>query len=80
MSLAESLLYDCRDGFVKYKDDLSTTDADEHEMTVVSPNNTKLGPRRLPMSKRQALKCELGRLVKLGVIESSKRVVGHPLM
>ena len=32
----------------------------------------KLGPRRLAMAKRKALKSELERLLKLGVIEPSK--------
>ena len=80
IDLAEGLLHECQDGFAKSKDDLSTTDADEHGMTMVSPENVKLGPRRLPLAKRQALKCELDRLLKLGVIEPSKSSWASPIV
>ena len=50
IDLAEVLLHKCQNGFAKSKDDFFTN-ADEHGMTMVSPENVKLGPRHLPLGK-----------------------------
>ena len=59
------------DSFAKSKNDLSITSVDKHSMTMASQQRVKMGPGRLPLAKRKALKCELDRLLSLGVIEPS---------
>ena len=59
--MAECLVHEFQQGFAKSKNDLSTTDVDQHSMTMISQQRVKLGPRRLALAKRKALKCELER-------------------
>ena len=49
-------------------------------MTMISQQRVKLGPRRLALAKRKALKCELERLLKLGVIEPLKSSWASPVV
>ena len=78
--LAECMLAEFVDDFSRSKDDLTVTDADQHDMTMISNERVKLGPHRLPLAKRQALKCELERLLKLGIIEPSKSSWASPVV
>ena len=78
--MAECLVHEFQQGFAKSKNDLSTTDVDQHSMTMISQQRVKLGPRRLALAKRKALKCELERLLKLGVIEPSKSSWASPVV
>ena len=70
--MAIVLLAEFTGDFAKCKDNLTQTSVVHHGMTMVSNARVKLGPRRLALVKRQALKHELERLLKLGVIEPSK--------
>ena len=78
--LAECLLSEFVESFAKSKDDLSITNADQHSITMVSAERVKLGPKRLALAKRHALKCELDRLLRLGVIEPSKSAWASPVV
>ena len=78
--MVESFLSNLVEGFTKSKNDLTITNADQHSMTMTSKERVKLGPSRLPLVKRKALKCELDRLLKLGVIEPSKSSWASPVV
>ena len=78
--MAEVLLAEFARDFAKCKDDLTQTSIVHHGMTMVSNARVKLGPRRLALGKRQALKHELKRLLKLGVIEPSKSSWASPVV
>ena len=78
--LAESLLSNFIPDFAKSKDDLSRTSVVHHGMTMLSKERVKMGPRRLVLAKREALKLELERLLKLGVIEPSKSCWASPVV
>ena len=78
--LAECMLAEFIDDFSRSKDDLTVTDADQHDMTMISNERVKLGPHRLPLAKRQALKCELERLLNIGIIEPSKSSWASPVV
>ena len=78
-NMAECLVHEFQQGFAQSKNDLSTTDVDQHSMTMVS-QHVKLGLRCLALAKRKALKCELERLLKLGVIEPSKSSWASPVV
>ena len=67
-SLVECLLSDLVDDFARSKDDLTITNVDQHSMTMTSKVRVKLPCKWLTLAKGQALKCELERLLKLGVI------------
>ena len=73
LEMAECLLRKYIDGFARSKENLSITNVDQHRMTMSSGERVKLGPHRIPLAKCQALKCELVRMLILGVIEPSKR-------
>ena len=47
---------------------------------TASEKRVKLGPNRLPLAKRKALKCEFDRLLHLGVIEPSKSSWASPVV
>ena len=51
--MAECLVHEFQQGFAKSKNDLSTTDADQHSMPMVS-QHVKLGSRNLALAR-----CEL---------------------
>ena len=78
--LAESLLSNFIPDFAKSKDDLSRTSVVHHGMTMLSKERVKMGPRRLVLAKREALKLELERLLKYGVIEPSKSCWASPVV
>ena len=78
--MAECLEHEFQQGFAKSKNDLSTTDVDQHGMIMVSQQGVKLGPRCLALAKPKALKCELERFLKLGVIEASKSSWASPVV
>ena len=78
--MAKYLLSQFTDSFAKSKNDLSITSADKHSMTMSSQQRVKMGPGRLPLAKRQALKCELDRLLSLGVIEPSSSSWASPVV
>ena len=78
--LAESILSNFIPDFAKSKDDLSRTSVAHHGMTMLSKERVKMGPRRLVLAKREALKLELERLLKLGVIEPSKSCWASPVV
>ena len=79
-SLVECLLSDFVDDFARSKDDLTITHVDQHSMTMTLKERVKLPCKRLPLAKRQALKCELERLLKLGVIEPSRSSWASPIV
>ena len=78
--LAESLQSNFIPDFAKSKDDLSRTSVLHHGMTMLSKECVKMGPCRLVLAKREALKLELERLLKLGVIEPSKSCWASPVV
>ena len=78
--MAGCLLSEFTDSFAKSKNDLSITSVDKHSMTMASQQRVKMGPGRLPLAKRKALKCELDRLLSLGVIEPSSNSWASPVV
>ena len=77
--MAGCLLSEFTDSFAKSKNDLSITSLDKHSMTMASQQRVKMGPGRLPLAKRKALKCELDRLLSLGVIEPYSSSCASPV-
>ena len=80
LDMAEYLLSQFTTSFSESKNDLSITHADQHSMEMSSHKRVKEGCRRLPLVKRQALKCELDRLLSLGVIEPSSSSWASPVV
>ena len=78
--MAGCLLSEFTDSFAKSKNDLSITSVDKHSMTMASQQRVKMGPGRLPLAKRKALKCELDQLLSLGVIEPSSSSWASPVV
>ena len=78
--IAVSLILGFEDRFSRSKRDFSTTDVCQHSMNMKSPENVKLGPRRLPLAKLKALKEELLRLLELEVIEPSSSSWASPVV
>ena len=78
--LAESPLSNFIPDFAKSKDDFSQTSVVHHGMTMLSKERVKMRPRQLVLAKREALKLELKRLLKLGVIEPSRSCWASPVV
>ena len=78
--MAGCLLSEFTDSFAKSKNDLSITSVDKHSMNMASQQRVKMGPGRLPLAKRKALKCELDRLLSLSVIEPSSSSWASPVV
>ena len=49
--MTECLVHEFQQGFAKSTNDLSTTDVDQHSMTMVSQQRVKLGPRDLALAR-----------------------------
>ena len=74
------LISEFTDIFSKSKDDLGHTNIEEHRIDTGNATPIKQQPRRLPLSKRQAERDEVQRMLKSDVIEPSSSPWASPIV
>jgi transposase InsO family protein len=75
-----TLLYTYADCFSISDDEMSVTDTAEHIIELTSDRPIKIPPRRLALAKREIVKREIDKWLKLGIIRESNSPYAAPIV
>jgi transposase InsO family protein len=74
------LLYTYADCFSLSENEMSVTDVAEHVIELTTDKPIKLPPRRLPLAKREIVKREIDKWLRLGIIRESNSPYAAPIV